>query len=148
MADLSIKTTVTNTGDYRWLLSPNGPDGCISVTLVRSLLQPGTHYDANGIVPSGLPLGKVSGSATYGPYDPAAADGRQYLAGFLLHPEQLKANFGGVTTEASQVSMLVQGIIAPEHVPTQPTLDTQTPTTGQFVFAHVEYVAPPTPPSA
>lgn len=141
MADLSIKTTTTpGSGDYRWLRSRHAVGNTVSVALQRSLLTAGTHYDANGVIPSGLPLGKVTGQNAYGPYDSAATDGRQYLAGFLLDPEQLQADFGGVTTEVSQVALVVQGVIDPAYVPTAPTLNTQTPTTGQFAFFGIDYV--------
>jgi len=140
MADLSITTQVTSGGgDYRWLRSKHGEDNSVSVALSRALLTPGTHYDSNGIIPSGLPLGKIKGESTYGPYDPAAKDGRQYLAGFLLDPEQLQADFGGVTTQVSQVAMLVRGMVDPAFVPGTPTLTNQTPTTGLFVFVGLDY---------
>lgn len=145
MADLSIKTTTTGGGDYRWLRSRHGRDNAIPVSLKRSLLTAGVHYDTLGVIPSGLPLGKLTGQAVWGPYDPTAQDGRQYLAGFLLEPEQLQADFGGVTTEVSQVAMLVHGIVDPAFVPTAPVLDTQTATTGSFVFVGVDYVPAPAP---
>lgn len=141
MADLSITTTVTGTGgDYRWLRSRHAVDNTVPVAITRSLLNAGTHYDQQGVIPSGLPLGKLTGQAVYGPWDPAA-DGRQYLAGFLLDPEQLRADFGGITTDVMQVAMVVTGIIDPVFVPGHPVLDNQTPTTGSFVFLGVDYAA-------
>jgi len=139
MADLSIETTTTPGRSYKWLRTQFSKDSTISVALLRSLLQAGAHYDATGVIPSGLPLGKVTGKAEYGPYDPAADDGRQFLAGFLLEPEQLKANFGGITSEVLQVSMVVTGIIDPAFLPGTPVLDTATKTTGLFVFYGVDF---------
>jgi hypothetical protein len=142
MADFSVKTTVTpGQGDYRWLRSRHAADNTVSATLVRALLTAGTHYDTNGIIPSGLALGKLTGKAEYGPYDPTATDGRQYLAGFLLDPEQLQADFGGITTVVTPVAMFVEGIVDPVYLPGTPVLNTKTPTTGRFVFAGVDYAA-------
>ncbi|MDR2930657.1 MAG: head decoration protein [Propionibacteriaceae bacterium] len=145
MADFSVTRKVTpGNGDYRWLRSSHADGHTIAVAVLRSLLKPGIHYDTNGIIPAGLPLGKLTGQAEYGPYDPNATDGRQYLAGFVLDPEQLHADFSGVTTTVVQVSMMVEGIIDPAYVPTKPILTNQTPTTGQFVFVGVDYAAPAT----
>ncbi|WP_159794467.1 head decoration protein [Puerhibacterium puerhi] len=139
MSDFSIKTSATGGGDYRWLRSKHGRDNAIPAAIDVKLLQAGTHYDANGVVPSGLPLGKVTGQATYGPYDPDASDGRQHLAGFLLEPQQLEADFSGVTTQVLNAPLLVHGIVDPAHVPTRPDLSTATKTTGVFVFVGVDY---------
>jgi hypothetical protein len=142
MADLSITTKATGGGDFRWLRTHHGRDNAIPVSIKRSLLTAGTHYDANGVVPSGLPLGKIAGQPEYGPYDPSAADGRKVLAGFLVGPEQLKADFSGVTTTVFHGAMVVDAIIDPKHVPTSPALTTATPTTGKFVFVDVEWAGP------
>ncbi|MCL1922789.1 MAG: head decoration protein [Propionibacteriaceae bacterium] len=141
MTDLSIKTTVTEgQGDYRWLRTRHADDNTVSVTVPYTLLDAGTHYDDKGVIPSGLPLGKVTGAQEWGPYDPDADDGRQHLAGFLLDPVALQADFAGVSTKVLHVAMVVHGIIDPSFVPGNPTLDNTTPTTGQFVFFDVDYV--------
>lgn len=142
MADLSITTKVASpNSDYRWLRSRHGRDNAVTATIDVSKLVSGTDYDSNGVVPSGLALGKVTGADSYGPYDPAATDGRQYLAGFLLEPQQLQASFTTLTTTNLIAPMLVHGIIDPAFVPNTPTLDTSIPTTGQFVFYGVDYKA-------
>ncbi len=137
--DLSIKTTQTGGGDYRWLRSRHGKDNAIPVTIKRDSLTAGTHYNTRGVIPSGLPLGKLTGQDTYVPYDPTKSDGAQYLAGFLLEPLQLEADFGGVTTDAVHGAMVVHGIVDPKHVPGAPVLDVTTKTTGQFVWHGVDY---------
>ncbi|MCL2470656.1 MAG: head decoration protein [Propionibacteriaceae bacterium] len=138
--DLGITTTVhPGGGDYRWLRSRHALDNTVSVTLPVSRLTAGIHYNAQGIIPSGLPLGKITGTDEWGPYDPAATDGRAVLAGFLLDPEQLQADFSGMTTQIVHAAMLVLGVVEPRFVPTEPVLTTKTPTTGQFVFFGVDY---------
>lgn len=150
MLDFSVKTTGTSgSGDHRWCRTKDPSDWTIPVTIARTLLTAGTHYDQNGVVPSGLALGKATSGPSaglWGPWDPAASDGRQVLAGFLLDPKQLSADFTGVTTTNFGAEMLVTGLIETAYLPGTPTLDLNTATTGQFVFIDVDYVAPPTPP--
>lgn len=143
MPDYGIKTNITAGGiDARWLRSRHGEDNTIPATIDRTLLAAGTHYDEHGHIPSGLPLGKVTTTGLYGPYDPEATDGRAVLGGFSLTDLQLEADFGGVTTQELQSALLVHGIIRPEYVPTTPVLTTGIKTTGNFVFVGSEYVAP------
>jgi hypothetical protein len=141
MSDFSVKTTTTSDADHRWLRSKHGVDNAVPVTIGRDLLKAGVHYDSNGLVPAGLPLGKLTGQASYGPFDSEATDGRQFLAGFLLEPVQLEADFTGVTSVQLSGAMLVHGIIDPVFVPTRPELTTGTKTTGQFVFVGQDYAA-------
>jgi len=138
-ADLAIKTTQTGGGDYRWLRSKLGRDHAIPCSIQRSTLTAGTHYDANGVIPAGLPLGKLTGQDLYAPYDPAHSDGTEYLAGFLLEPIQLEYDFSGVTSVIVSGALLVIGVIDPAYVPTAPTLDTSVETTGQFVYVGVDF---------
>jgi hypothetical protein len=140
MPDLSIQTTQTGGGDFRWLRSHHSRDDALPVTIQRDLLQAGTHYDKNGVVPAGLPLGKLTGRNAWGPYDPTVQDGRQYLAGFLLGPIQLSYDFSGVTSVAVHGALVCHGVIDPAYVPTAPALNTAVKTTGQFVFAGTDYV--------
>jgi len=56
--------------------------GRASVTLDLSKFTRGTHF-ADGFVRSGEPLGKITATGRYGPYDATADDGRETCAGFL-----------------------------------------------------------------
>ncbi|MGW6531469.1 head decoration protein [Streptomyces venezuelae] len=69
--------------DQSWLASAHGTDNGRSITLDTSTFTAGTHYPT-GHFPSGLPLGKITATGKYGPYNNAAADGTEVLAGFLL----------------------------------------------------------------
>lgn len=80
---LSQKTEAFGTDSPAWLASRHGTGEARSVTLDKSLFTEGTHY-AKGYYPSGLPLGRVTASGKYGPFDSTATDGRQTLAGFLF----------------------------------------------------------------
>lgn len=84
---MNLSPTVETFGqdDQTWLGSAHGTDHARSITLDKSAFTAGTHYPA-GYFPSGLPLGLITASQKYGPYTPAATDGTETLAGFLLTP--------------------------------------------------------------
>ncbi|MFD7733410.1 head decoration protein [Kitasatospora phosalacinea] len=86
-----ITNTVTLTASRSWLASLHGTDQTETVTLDASKLVAGTHYIASADpaqpysrLLSGLPLGRITASGLYGPFDPAAADGRQNFAGLVF----------------------------------------------------------------
>lgn len=144
MSILDSKTIVTpGSGDYRWLRSNFGRGAQLSATVDVNLLVAGTHYDAKtGIVPAGLPLGKVTATGNYGPYDPTATDGRDVLEGFMSAPEQLEGDaFTGITTTELYVSYLWIAAVDPAYVPTAPTLNNTIKTTGVFKYVGVDYVS-------
>ena len=87
--DIQPTTTETTvTADRRWLLSTFGTETNKTITLDLSQFASGTQYTpaANGlpnVIKSGMPLGKVTASGLYGPYDSAATDGTDTFAGLL-----------------------------------------------------------------
>ncbi len=86
---IQVKTTqIAAVDDPSWLGSGHGLDSTESATLLVALFTAGTHYP-NGYFPSGLPLGKVTASGKYGPYDDTATDGRQTLVGHLVGPREI-----------------------------------------------------------
>lgn len=82
---MNLSPTIVTYGqdDQSWLGSAHGTDAARSITLDKSTFTSGTHYP-NGFFPSGLPLGKITASGKYGPYNNAASDGTEVLAGHLL----------------------------------------------------------------
>lgn len=83
--DLSVKTETWTGDDQSWLAANHGTDFGRSITLDTSAFTSGTHYP-NGYFPSGLPLGKLTATGLYAPYNDANSDGSNVLAGFLLTP--------------------------------------------------------------
>ncbi|MFJ4668944.1 head decoration protein [Kitasatospora purpeofusca] len=85
-----ITTSVTLNASRAWLASLHGTDQTETVTLDASKLVAGTHYTAGDAsqpysrLVSGIPLGRITASGLYGPFDPAAADGRQNFAGLVF----------------------------------------------------------------
>lgn len=81
--DLSMRTETFGQDDRSWLGSSHGADMARSITLDVSLFDSATHYP-DGWIRSGTPLGQVTASGLYGPYDSALTNGQEVLAGFLL----------------------------------------------------------------
>ncbi|WP_327725731.1 head decoration protein [Streptomyces europaeiscabiei] len=81
--DLSLTTRTFGVDDQSWLGSEHGTQATESVTLDTSTFTAGTHYP-EGFFKSGIPLGKITATGKYGPYNNAAADGTEVLVGFLF----------------------------------------------------------------
>lgn len=75
-------TTITGPGNPGWLGSAHGTDATRTITLDVSAFTAATHYP-NGFVRGGTPVGKITASGKYGPYDNAAEDGTETLVGFV-----------------------------------------------------------------
>ncbi|MEU3559708.1 head decoration protein [Kitasatospora sp. NPDC006786] len=91
MTTQPITTSATYTAGRPWLASTHGTDQTETVTIDASKLVANTHYVAStdstqpySRLLSGLPLGKITASGLYGPYDPAATDGRQTFSGLVF----------------------------------------------------------------
>lgn len=91
MSDYQVLTTTTTvTDDRTWLASLDGVHEAQTIPIDTSKLTSGTHYTAGtlkqprNIIKSGLPLGKITTSGLYAPYNSSASDGTQILAGFLV----------------------------------------------------------------
>ena len=81
--DLSVRTETFGQDDQSWLGSAHGTNAGRTITLDTSAFTAGTHYP-NGYFLSGIPLGKITASGKYGPYNDAAVDGTETLVGLLL----------------------------------------------------------------
>ena len=103
--DLTPRTTTYQTSRQDWLGSAHGTDATESVTLNLALFTAGTHFP-NLYLASGEPLGKVTASGLYGPYDDAAVDGRAVAVGVLYTDVSVPA---GVTTGNFGAAILTHG---------------------------------------
>lgn len=86
--NLSTSRKTWAADDQTWIAAAHGIDLSLSITLDSSAFTPATHAP-DGFLPAGLPLGKITATGLYGPYTPAASDGTDVLAGFLLTPQVL-----------------------------------------------------------
>ena len=77
------RTETFGSGDNTWIGSEHGTEAPLTITLDPTKFVPATHAPG-GFYRSGTPLGKVTATGKYGPYDDAATDGRQTLEGHLM----------------------------------------------------------------
>lgn len=121
MTDISVRSTTYQVENRSWLLGPHGtePGATPSVTLDISTFTKSTHYP-NGYVPSGMPLGKITASGKYGPYDDSANDGRQTCKGLLFSSTRVVYDNGDTATSVG-AAILVHGFVDAAKLPV--TLD-------------------------
>lgn len=81
--DLNITTEEFQQDDQSWLGSAHGTESARPVTLDISEFTEATHFP-DGFMPSGTPIGEITASGLFGPYDDAATDGREDLVGHTL----------------------------------------------------------------
>ncbi|MFJ7422753.1 head decoration protein [Streptomyces uncialis] len=86
-----ISRSATYTANRDWLASLHGTDQTETITLDLPKFTAGTHLFAStdttqpySRVVSGIPVGRITASGLYGPFDKAATDGRQVLAGHVF----------------------------------------------------------------
>lgn len=70
MTDITVVSTAYQVEDRSWLLGPHGtgPGDNPGCTLDVSAFTAADHYP-NGYIPSGMPLGVITATGLYGPYD-------------------------------------------------------------------------------
>ncbi|WP_258539787.1 head decoration protein [Streptomyces ipomoeae] len=124
-----ITSSRSYTADRAWLGSLHGTDQTETITLDISKFTKDTHWVAStdphqpySRVLSGVPVAKISASGLYGPYDEAAADGRQELAGVTF----AEALFAPTATRVP-VALLWHGVVKASAVPGGIDLSTVTP---------------------
>lgn len=128
--DLSTKTESFMAEDQSWLGSPHGVgDMARSITLDTSAFTEGTHYP-DGFLLSGLPLGKITATGLYAPYDNGAATGIEVLAGFLLTPQKVPAD--GTTDIGG--SLFEHGIVIEANLPIAIDAAGKADVAGRIVF--------------
>lgn len=78
-----MKTETFGPGDQSWLGTTEGVADAITGTLDLSAFTAVDDYP-DGYIPSGYPLGRITTSGLYAPFDTAATDGTEAHVGFLL----------------------------------------------------------------
>lgn len=112
---MDLRTSVDIVGDNRgWLWGPHGtePGTNPSIDLDVSLFS--ADQTKGGYIPSGTVLGQVT-DGKYGPYDPAATDGRETAVGILFSSVGAA---GGQATTPNQ-AMLIHGFVDASRLPFQ-----------------------------
>lgn len=113
--DLSLKQDTFSQDRRDWLGSEHGTDAPRGVTVDVTKFTQATHYP-DGYLKSGIPLGKITTSGLYGPYDDAATDGRTTLVGFLYTGVEVVDHRGRVSAKVGG-SILVHGFIRTDKLP-------------------------------
>lgn len=90
MTYIGIEKTEYTSESRAWLAGPHGTEPGTNPGLTLDLT---TFSDAKfaDVVKSGCVLGKITASGKYGPYDPAASDGRQTASRLLFNTVNRKA---------------------------------------------------------
>jgi hypothetical protein len=115
--------------DQSWLASAHGTSNARSITLDTSAFTSGTHYP-NGYFPSGLPLGKITATGKYGPYNDAASDGTEVLAGFLM----TAVDAPSVNTIDPQGALLWHGAVIEAKLPVAVNANGKADVAGRLTF--------------
>lgn len=127
--NLAPTTETFGQDDQSWLASAHGTDNARTITLDTSAFTSGTHYP-NGYFPSGLPLGKITATGKYGPYNDAAADGTEVLAGFLM----TAVDAPGVNTIDPQGALLWHGAVIEAKLPVAVNANGKADVAGRLTF--------------
>jgi hypothetical protein len=98
--------------DQSWLGSAHGTDATETISLDTSTFTKGTHYP-DGYFRSGIPLGLITATKKYGPYNDTATDGRQTLVGFLYSAVQAPTD----NTVDPSAAMLTHGKVRVSRLP-------------------------------
>lgn len=104
--------------DRRWLGARMGTKYNRSITLDPSKFV-AAHLTAKGALPSGTILAKVTATGKYGPYDPAAGDGRNVAAGLLFNTQKLGDGTGNDLATAAPIGapLFWSGIVKEAFLP-------------------------------
>ena len=113
--------------DQTWLGSAHGTSSARTVTLDISAFTEGTHYP-NGYIPSGTPVGEITASGLFGPYNDAAVDGTETLVGFVLTPTAANG------TDDIQVALFEHGRVVEANLPIAIDAAGKADLAGQVVF--------------
>lgn len=115
--DISVSKTNYQSENRSWLVTQPGAVGqgyTPGCTLDASLFTAGTHFP-NGYLPSGTVLGKNTTTGLYGPFDPAASDGRQTAAGILYS----SVRFATATAKVGGARVVAFAVVLPSKLPFQ-----------------------------
>ncbi|MEU3783441.1 head decoration protein [Streptomyces sp900129855] len=123
------------TADRPWLVSRHGLDTPLSITLDVALFTPGEHYSPGHetqprcCFTSGIPLGRVTATGLYGPWDAEACDGREVFAGVLL----VEVHFAPGSRRTAG-ALHWHGVVAAAQLPCGFDPDSVTRSTAQIHF--------------
>jgi hypothetical protein len=125
-----MRTETFGQEDQSWLGSAHGTDMARSITLDVSAFTANTHYP-QGFLLSGLPLGKITATGKYGPYNDASSDGTEVLAGFLL--TGVRVNTLDNTIDV-QGALYIHGVVVTAKLPVAVNANGVADVAGRIIF--------------
>lgn len=125
--DLNITTETFDQDDQTWLGSAHGTSMGRPVTLDVSAFTEGTHFP-DGYMPSGTPVGEITASGLYGPYDDAAVDGTETLVGFTLTAVKVTGD------NDVQAALFEHGRVVEANLPIAIDAAARADVAGQIIF--------------
>lgn len=141
MSDFAIEVTnVTGGTDNRWMRSNHALDTGLTGTLDLSAGKAVVDKrDADtGVLPSGIAVGQITATGLYGLYDPAANDGREVLAGFVLADVKIvDSRWNVLKSGKAPFALLAHGTISRKYLPVaaqRTSITYLTASTGQFIY--------------
>jgi hypothetical protein len=118
----SIRTEMTVVDDdKKWLRTTKGWNTTQSITLDMSAFTGAIFADGAGAVEgrvlhSGVPLGRITASGLYGPYDNNQTDGTEVLAGYLFGAVELDNDTPASATNVAG-ALLWEGEVIQDRTP-------------------------------
>lgn len=128
--DLSLRSENFAQDDQSWLGSAHGTNAARTITLDTSAFTAGTHYP-DGYFKSGIPLGRITATGKYGPYNDALADGTETLVGFLL----CAVDAPTVNTIDVGAALLDHGRVVESKLPIAVNANGKADVAGRIIFA-------------
>lgn len=127
---MTIRSTPTIVGqsDPSWLGSAHGTDATQSITLDVTAFAKATYWP-KGRIRSGCPLGVITASGLYGPYNADGVDGTETLAGFLYTDVRV---FDGDETVTGAI--FLHGQVKPANLPHALPETAYADVAGQIIF--------------
>jgi len=116
MTAIGLFSQQFNTPNRLWLLDDHGTEYMPGVPIDLTLFNAGQHY-ANGYIPSGTVLGKVTAGGKYGPYLDAASDGRQTAVGITFNDISVYAPGTATLLTAVACPILLHGFVNAANLP-------------------------------
>lgn len=114
-SDITVRSHAWQIDNRDWLIGQHGVDLTPSVTLDISKFTKNTHYP-NGFIRSGQPLGIVTATGLYGPYNDAASDGTEVCRGLLFSFVRAIDEFGTTLTKVGG-ARFIHGAVKESKLP-------------------------------
>ena len=112
VTDISVRTVGSyGAEDRSWTIGEHGFDASLNAPLDFTKFT-GANF-ADGYIKSGCVLGLITATGKFGPYEPAAVDGRQNAAGMLFNTIKIPANTATIASDAILVHFVCRAARLP-----------------------------------